>query len=397
MRAQLGVAQAGECRLRPAGRGPAGQERRQRGGAGEVGIGVERDVDAVGEAAVDQLDQLARAAPVDAEVHGRVGQVQGAAGAARDLHHLGVGVQRARAVGALVRRVVPAVGGDHLAERDQFGGAREHPRHVGQPGGEAESALAHAAVDLLAHGGQLGGGRGTVAGADDVHADGALREEVSRVRRCPAAVNLGEVVRDAAPGEVEAFGDAVPAGDLLAHDRQRFVGHRGVGEPVLTEDLRGDPLRHLREVLRVGEHGEIRVGVHIDETGGDRESVRLHHLGSGRGDAAADPGDAATGHQDIPRRAGPARAVEDERAPEEEVARARGGKHAGHDTAAANSRARSVIASHSAAAMADALTTLEPAVAASAPAAIQAPALPASSPPDGTKGMLGNGPRKSLR
>src|SRR5690606_15858407 len=118
----LRIGQPVERGLQPALGGPAGQQRGQIGGAGQVRVGVERDVHAVGDRVVHQRQQLTRAAGVDREVHRGVCQVKRAAGPPGDLDHLGVRLQRTGAVAAVVRTVVAATGCDDLAQRDQLVG-----------------------------------------------------------------------------------------------------------------------------------------------------------------------------------------------------------------------------------------------------------------------------------
>src|SRR5690606_2464338 len=106
-----------------------------------VGVGVQGDVGALGDGRVQQVEQVPPAAGVGCEVHGGVRQVQRAAGLPGQLDHLGVGLQGAGAVGAVVRAVVAAVGGDHPAQLGQFGAGGVHARGVGQAGGHADRAL----------------------------------------------------------------------------------------------------------------------------------------------------------------------------------------------------------------------------------------------------------------
>ena len=110
--------------------------------AGRYGIRVEGDVDAVAERVVDDGEHLAGAALVGLEVHRGVGQVEGAAGGAGDLDHLGVRLDRPGAVRAVVRAVVAAGSGDDPAQRHQLAVVGEHPGRIGQAAAHPERAFA---------------------------------------------------------------------------------------------------------------------------------------------------------------------------------------------------------------------------------------------------------------
>ncbi|MGW4750752.1 ATP-binding SpoIIE family protein phosphatase, partial [Streptomyces sp. NPDC004290] len=122
---------------------PARQQRRQRRAAGSVGVGVQGDVRARRERLVEQGQQFAGAALVHPEVQGGVRQMQRAAGRAGQLHHLAVRLQGARPVGAVVRAVVAAVGGHHLAQLAELGVPGVHAGRIGEPRGHADRALLH--------------------------------------------------------------------------------------------------------------------------------------------------------------------------------------------------------------------------------------------------------------
>ena len=88
--------------------------------AGEVRVGVERDLDPVVAGAVDHRQQLRRLALVDLVAEVRVGEVERHAGAPRDLDAVGVRLERTPAVIAVVRRVVAAVLAHDLEQRDDL-------------------------------------------------------------------------------------------------------------------------------------------------------------------------------------------------------------------------------------------------------------------------------------
>jgi hypothetical protein len=70
-----------------------------------------------------------------------VGEVQRAAGAARDVDHLLVGGERAGAVTAVVRAVIAPGARDGLAQRHELRGRGVHAGRVREAGGEAQRAL----------------------------------------------------------------------------------------------------------------------------------------------------------------------------------------------------------------------------------------------------------------
>ena len=273
--ASVGFGQHLQGVLEVAGGGPARQQRRQGRGAGQVRVGVQGDVRPTFEGPVDQLQQLAGAPAVLGEVHGGVGQVHRASGALADLEHLPVGLEGSGPIGALVGAVVAAVRGDHLTQSHQLLGVCEHPGHVGQARGHPEGAFAHALVDLFAHRLQLRRGRRPAGGADHIHADRALWQQVGDVGGAAAPVDLGQVLGDAAPAEIELGGHSVPAGDPVPHPGHGGVRDGCVGQAVLADHLGGHPLQGPGEVLTVGQHGQVGVGVHVDEPGGEGESVRM--------------------------------------------------------------------------------------------------------------------------
>jgi len=91
----------------------------------------------------------------------------------------------------------------------------------------------------------------------------------------------------------------------------------GAYEPVLAQDLQGDALEGLGLVRGVGEDGQVRVGVHVDEPRGDRESLHVHD--GARGARAAgwdDVGDAAVAEDEVGAAGGTAGAVDHQSAGE---------------------------------------------------------------------------------
>ena len=104
---------------------------------------------------VDHREQLGRLALVDLVAEVRVREVQRHARAARDLDAVGVGLQRAPPVVAVVGRVVAAVLAHDLEQRDDLVVVGVHPRRVGQPGRQPDRALLERLGQQPLHVGEL--------------------------------------------------------------------------------------------------------------------------------------------------------------------------------------------------------------------------------------------------
>ncbi len=191
--------------------------------------------------------------------------MQRAAGVAREFDHLRVRLQRARSVRPGVRGVEAADLGDHLAQRRKFSGVRVHAGGVGQSAGHADRTLAEALREKFLHVLDLGGRGRALIGTDREKPQCALWHQVGGVGGDPL-IEPVEILRDAAPGEVQVRRIAVPAGDLAADHGQRGIVDRRVGDSVLADDLGGHALTDLREVAGVGEQPQIGMGVQIDES-----------------------------------------------------------------------------------------------------------------------------------
>ena len=303
---------------------PARQQRHQGRAARGVRIGVQRDVGARVQRLVQQRQQLGRPALVHPEVHGGVRQMQRAARLPREGHHLRVRLQRAGAVGAVVRAVVAAVRRHHPAQLGQFGVRGVHPGRVRQPRRHPDRTLLHALRDQLPHPVQLFGRGLAVLPADGERAHRALRDQVRRVHR-DAPVQPVQVLADRPPVEVHVVTRAVPPGDRLPHLAQRPVVHRRVRQPVLAEHFEGDALRGLRAVVGVAQQGEVAVRVHVDEAGGQHQPLRVQFAPRLRTLAARvrrfldDGDDASAVHHHVRAVRVVAGAVDDVRVPDDEL------------------------------------------------------------------------------
>ena len=97
-------------------------------GSGEIGVGVHRDVDAVGPGAVDHREQFVRPAAVDLVAEMGVREVQRHARTPRDLDRVLVRLERVESVVPVVRTVEAAVVAHRLAEGHELEGLSvRHP------------------------------------------------------------------------------------------------------------------------------------------------------------------------------------------------------------------------------------------------------------------------------
>ncbi|AKH84499.1 hypothetical protein AA958_22445 [Streptomyces sp. CNQ-509] len=156
------------------------------------------------------------------------------------------------------------------------------------------------------------------------HPHGALRYEVRGVHResvaVGAAVETVEVLADRAPVErhrVVAGPAAVPAGDLAAQLAEGAVVHGRVRQPVLADDLQRHALRGLGGVRGVAQQGEVGVGVHVDEAGGEDEAPGVED--GAAGEPRADGRDPAAGQPHVGAVSRRPRAVDDEGAADHQV------------------------------------------------------------------------------
>ncbi|MGX1492289.1 hypothetical protein RKD41_004548 [Streptomyces tendae] len=263
-------------------------------------------------------------APVHAEVHGGVREVQRAARLPGQRHHLLVRLERPRPVGAVVRAVVAAVPGDDPAQLGQLGVPRVHARCVRQPRRQADRALLQALGDQGAHPVQLGRGHLPVLPADYERPDRALRHQVRGVHR-DAPVEAVQVLADRPPVEVDVVARAVPAGDRAPHLAQRAVVDGRVRQPVLAQHLQGDALGGLGAVVGVPQQRQIAVRVHVDEAGGEDQplrvqlAARLGPLAAGRGGLLDDRHDPAAVHDHVGAVGRTAAAVDDVGVPDDEL------------------------------------------------------------------------------
>ena len=257
--ARVGVVEQQQRRIRPARVRPPRQQRGERRRAGQVRVGVERDVGAGGERVVDEREQLGGTAAVRGEVHGRVGEVHGAARCAarcrspRRTRRARPGRSRACAAPSIRRarrrrRRAPRARPCSRTSRACRSGRSTCPA--------APAARPSASSPRIRSSSAAVAGRSSLS--DGQQPQVALRHEERGVGAERAGLEPREQPGDVAPGEGIVVEVAVPSGDLPAHERERRVVDRGVGDPVLPDHLRRDALRELGELRRVGERARGR-------------------------------------------------------------------------------------------------------------------------------------------
>ena len=206
-------AEARHLLLAGAGQRPARKLGDQRRHAGEIGVAVEAEVDAVPDRLVEQREELRELAAVDLEAEMGVGEVQRHAGAPGDLEALPVAADGVGAVVAVVRTIEAAILGHHLAERHQLVGVGIHRRDVGEPRREPDAALLQPGPEQRLHAVEFGRGREARFVAHHQHAEIAVRHQVGGVHRGVAVEPL-KIFADRPPVPVEARRVVVPALEL---------------------------------------------------------------------------------------------------------------------------------------------------------------------------------------
>ena len=106
--------------------------------------------------------------------------------------------------------------------------------------------------------------------AHSLDPDGGVGHEVDDVACGPLVEEVQELLYGA-PTDV-GRGLAVDCGQVPEELLKFFGRRRGVGQAILAQGVGGDSLRELGLVPGVVQEGEVRVGVHVDEAGGDDTS-----------------------------------------------------------------------------------------------------------------------------
>jgi hypothetical protein len=180
----------------------------------------------------------------------------------------------------------PVPAGHHLGERDQLvvvGGAH---RRVDQPGGQADGAVVetvgHQPEDPVA----LGRRRRPAIETDDTRPHRAVRDERRHVAGRPGPLDGRQVSRDVGPVQLQLRIEIQIAGS-----RADLGGGGGAGagwsdwsdtQPAVPDDLRRHPLPDRAVRRRVGQQGQIGMGVDVDEAGSDHQPGHVDDAAAGR-------------------------------------------------------------------------------------------------------------------
>ena len=116
---------------------------------------------------------------------------------------------------------------------------------------------------------------------------------------------------------IEALAESGAA--VAAQKLECLGGDRGVREPVLAEEVRGDALVDLAVVARLGKQHDVGVRVHVDEAGADDLVAAVDSAGGIVGLDLADYDDLVALDADISTEPGVAAAVKDARIAQDQV------------------------------------------------------------------------------
>ncbi len=156
---------------------PARELHGQAGGAGRVGILVERNVDAARHGRIDHGEQVYRAALHGSAHDFGVRDLAGQAAFLGNADQLRNAVEDAEVFVAHVADVNAVILSGNAREFDQLFGVGETARDIDQAGRQAESAFAHRLRHCRAHGVQFPRCGGPVVEADNVLADCSMTDE----------------------------------------------------------------------------------------------------------------------------------------------------------------------------------------------------------------------------
>ena len=216
---------------------------------------------------------------------------------------------------AQVGHVDPSVAGGHPGEPDEFLGAHEGVRDVGQAARQRERPLLHRLGDERLHALEFLLGRVAFLVPDHGGAD------LSRA-------HVGDDVR-AHPGELQPV-EIAPEGGPVALDGRRHhhrVVHRGSHHrprrEMLAEHLGGDALGGLAQGAGIDDQPVLRVGVHVDEPGGQHHPAGVD-LPKGVRFFRPHAHDGVPGDGEVPPEPGAAGPVHDARAADQQVGGLRG-------------------------------------------------------------------------
>ena len=161
-------------------------------------------------------------------------------------------------------------------------------------------------------------------------------QRAKKLASSPRRRSSTTILRRAAAGAQHGAGGRFRLRDRFRHHhalaRREAVGldhDRRDRKSTIADDLERDALADLRLRARVERQREVRVGVDVDEPGGDDLAAGVEHAAGRPGRARLDGGDAAVEHGDVGLAAGRAAAVDDVAATDQEVVHVRAAATAG--------------------------------------------------------------------
>ena len=202
--------------------------------------------------------------------------------------------------------VVPAALRHALGEGDQLLGRAVDARRIHEARRVAPGPGVERFREVALHGLLLVGGGGPILAAHRRVAEGAVADELHHVDRGAQPAKMIEVLTEVLPRGGRLAADAPdPVAHRVPHARRDGTGR----EAAHAHHLGGDALPHLGLRARARVVDEIRVGVNVDEAGGDHQSLGVDDAGGLAAQTGAEGGDAVALHGHVGRHAGGAAAV----------------------------------------------------------------------------------------
>ena len=256
--------------INPAFQNPRGEKSREGGRRGQIGIDVSRDVQPFGAGGVNEGEGLRDFPPVGPA--GRL-DVTHLDGNPRFLTDPDRFLDRAEEVYALAADVAcveaAALSGDP-SQRDELIGLGVAPRGVDEAGGESPGPVLEAPRRQALHLGQFLSRRGPAGKSHRCDPDRTVPDKLEDIHRRAVSLEPPEVVAERLPVPVEPSSqEAGEALKLCVELRRKRSG----GKPAIPDDLRGHALADFRLGPAIGPEPEVRVGVHVNEAGGDDKAV----------------------------------------------------------------------------------------------------------------------------
>src|SRR5882762_10392531 len=102
-----------------------------------------------------------------------------------------------------------------------------------------------------------------------------MRQQVGDVCSTLSLLVPIEELRDRAPIPIDTVIWPEKSAQVFTLHTKRFAGDGRESQAAVGEDLRRNPLHHLRQVVRPGEEGDVRVRVDVDESRRKSETGRI--------------------------------------------------------------------------------------------------------------------------